>query len=134
MIGDRKWKEVISAFQFPSTITSASFVLRKYYLSLLHSYEQIYFLQTQLTKQPIFSASTGQSHCLLRIFNSHILTKSLSKTLLDLSTDDSSTVRTQSHLRTKKQPEVIKVVPAPAAAADHLANNSSDLPSEHLSG
>lgn len=58
VIGDRKWKEVIAAFQFPSTITSASFVLRKYYLSLLHSYEQIYFLQT---KQPIISASADAS-------------------------------------------------------------------------
>ncbi|XP_039142753.1 LOW QUALITY PROTEIN: high mobility group B protein 9-like [Dioscorea cayenensis subsp. rotundata] len=39
----RKWREVIAVFNFPSTTTSASFVLRKYYLSLLHHFEQVYF-------------------------------------------------------------------------------------------
>ncbi|KAK4794290.1 hypothetical protein SAY86_012284 [Trapa natans] len=40
---DRRWKEVILAFSFPSTITSASFVLRKHYMSLLYHFEQVYF-------------------------------------------------------------------------------------------
>ncbi|XP_059666607.1 high mobility group B protein 10-like [Cornus florida] len=45
VIRDRKWKEVIGVFNFPSTITSASFVLRKYYLSLLYHFEQVYFFR-----------------------------------------------------------------------------------------
>ena len=48
VIRDRKWKEVISAFNFPSTITSASFVIRKYYLSLLYHFEQVYFFQKEI--------------------------------------------------------------------------------------
>ncbi|XP_010534835.1 PREDICTED: high mobility group B protein 10 [Tarenaya hassleriana] len=44
VIKDRKWKEVIGAFNFPTTITSASFVLRKYYLKLLYQLEQMYYL------------------------------------------------------------------------------------------
>ncbi|XP_011629069.1 high mobility group B protein 9 isoform X3 [Amborella trichopoda] len=47
VIGDRKWKDVIAAFNFPPTTTSASFVLRKYYISLLHHYEQVYFFRTK---------------------------------------------------------------------------------------
>lgn len=44
VIRDRKWKEITGVFNFPSTITSASFVLRKYYLSLLYHFEQVYYL------------------------------------------------------------------------------------------
>ncbi|XP_058114540.1 high mobility group B protein 15-like [Magnolia sinica] len=51
VIRDRKWREVISVFSFPSTITNASFVLRKYYISLLQHYEQLYFFRKQ--GQPI---------------------------------------------------------------------------------
>ncbi|XP_057983776.1 high mobility group B protein 10 [Malania oleifera] len=43
VIRDRRWKEVIVVFNFPPTITSASFVLRKYYLSLLYHFEQVYY-------------------------------------------------------------------------------------------
>ncbi|ONK68372.1 uncharacterized protein A4U43_C05F10740 [Asparagus officinalis] len=50
VIGDRKWKEVTSAFSFPSTITNASFLLRKYYLSLLQTYEQVYFFRKRDSK------------------------------------------------------------------------------------
>lgn len=48
VIRDRKWKEVIMTFNFPSTITSASFVLRKYYLSLLYHFEQVYYFRKQV--------------------------------------------------------------------------------------
>lgn len=48
VIRDRKWKEVIVAFNFPTTITSASFVLRKYYLSLLYHFEQVYYFHKQV--------------------------------------------------------------------------------------
>ncbi|KAJ8624832.1 hypothetical protein MRB53_033362 [Persea americana] len=47
VVGEKKWKDVIAAFKFPPTTTSASFVLRKYYISLLHHYEQVYFLRLQ---------------------------------------------------------------------------------------
>ncbi|KAG9441801.1 hypothetical protein H6P81_017655 [Aristolochia fimbriata] len=45
VVGERKWKEVITAFNFPPTTTSASFVLRKYYISLLHHYEKVYYFR-----------------------------------------------------------------------------------------
>ncbi|KAK4484724.1 hypothetical protein RD792_007316 [Penstemon davidsonii] len=45
IIRDRRWKEVTGAFNFPSSITSASFVLRKYYLSLLYHFEQVYYFR-----------------------------------------------------------------------------------------
>ncbi|XP_077228760.1 high mobility group B protein 15-like [Tasmannia lanceolata] len=43
VIRDRRWKDITAVFSFPSTATNASFVLRKYYNSLIHHYEQIYF-------------------------------------------------------------------------------------------
>ncbi|CAN8259505.1 unnamed protein product [Cochlearia groenlandica] len=45
VIRNRKWKEVIGAFDFPTTITNASFVLRKYYLKFLYQLEHVYYLQ-----------------------------------------------------------------------------------------
>ncbi|XP_065864832.1 high mobility group B protein 15 [Euphorbia lathyris] len=47
IIRERRWKEVTSIFNFPSTATNASFVLRKYYCSLLHHYEQLYFFKAR---------------------------------------------------------------------------------------
>ncbi|XP_027127330.1 high mobility group B protein 10 [Coffea eugenioides] len=47
VIRDRRWKEVTGAFRFPSSITSASFVLRKYYLSLLYHFEQVYYFRKE---------------------------------------------------------------------------------------
>lgn len=43
---------MIVVFNFPSTITSASFVLRKYYLSLLYHFEQVYYFHKRV---PSFS-------------------------------------------------------------------------------
>ncbi|KAI4338345.1 hypothetical protein L6164_016684 [Bauhinia variegata] len=45
IIRERRWKEVTAVFNFPSTATNASFVLRKYYFSLLYHYEQIYYFK-----------------------------------------------------------------------------------------
>ncbi|KAI8557385.1 hypothetical protein RHMOL_Rhmol04G0006900 [Rhododendron molle] len=53
VIRDRKWKEVIAALNFPSTITSASFVVRKYYLSLLYHFEQVYFFRKEIPSIPL---------------------------------------------------------------------------------
>ncbi|KAL0306181.1 UNVERIFIED_CONTAM: High mobility group B protein 10 [Sesamum radiatum] len=47
VIRDRRWKEVTAAFKFPTSITSASFVLRKYYLSLLYHFEQVYYFRKE---------------------------------------------------------------------------------------
>ncbi|KAK7271409.1 hypothetical protein RJT34_27276 [Clitoria ternatea] len=47
VILDRKWKEVILAFKFRDTITSASFIVRKSYLSLLYHFEQVYYFRKQ---------------------------------------------------------------------------------------
>ncbi|KAL4387392.1 hypothetical protein GQ457_09G016690 [Hibiscus cannabinus] len=47
IVRERRWKEVTAIFNFPSTATNASFVLRKYYVSLLHHYEQIYFFKAR---------------------------------------------------------------------------------------
>ncbi|XP_014510925.1 high mobility group B protein 15 [Vigna radiata var. radiata] len=47
IIRERKWKDVTSVFNFPSTATNASFVLRKYYASLLYHYEQIYYFKSR---------------------------------------------------------------------------------------
>lgn len=53
VIRDRKWKEVIAALNFPSTITSASFVVRKYYLSLIYHFEQVYFFRKEIPSIPL---------------------------------------------------------------------------------
>ncbi|GMH08033.1 hypothetical protein Nepgr_009873 [Nepenthes gracilis] len=47
VLREKRWKEVTAAFCFPPTATNASFVLRKYYYSLLQHYEQIYFFKTR---------------------------------------------------------------------------------------
>lgn len=47
VIKDRKWKEITCVFNFAPTTTSASFVLRKYYIALLRYYEHVYFFQAQ---------------------------------------------------------------------------------------
>ncbi|KAL8146998.1 high mobility group B protein 10-like [Apium graveolens] len=45
VINDRKWKEVFSVFNCPSTITGASFVLKNHYQSLLYHFEQVYYFR-----------------------------------------------------------------------------------------
>ncbi|XP_011045686.1 PREDICTED: high mobility group B protein 15 [Populus euphratica] len=47
IIRQKRWKEVTSVFNFPSTATNASFVLRKYYGSLLQHYEQLYYFKAR---------------------------------------------------------------------------------------
>ncbi|KAK4482565.1 hypothetical protein RD792_009725 [Penstemon davidsonii] len=44
---ERKWKEITGVFNFPSSATNASFILRKYYVALLYHYEQIYFFKAK---------------------------------------------------------------------------------------
>ncbi|KAL8172255.1 hypothetical protein V2J09_024059 [Rumex salicifolius] len=61
ILREKRWKEVTAAFQFPSTATNASFVLRKYYFSLVHHYEQIYFFRA-LGWTPMPHASLQSGH------------------------------------------------------------------------
>ncbi|CAM6103411.1 unnamed protein product [Calypogeia fissa] len=42
VIRDRKWKEITLVFYLPLTTTSASYVLRKYYITLLFHYKKVY--------------------------------------------------------------------------------------------
>ncbi|CAH9135197.1 unnamed protein product [Cuscuta epithymum] len=47
VIRDRRWEDVIGAFSFPSYVTSSSFLLRKYYLSVLYHFEQVYYFRKE---------------------------------------------------------------------------------------
>ncbi|KAE9603519.1 putative transcription factor & chromatin remodeling ARID family [Lupinus albus] len=47
VVSEKKWREVGSVFNFSSTITSASYVLRKHYFALLYHYEQVHFFKLQ---------------------------------------------------------------------------------------
>ncbi|XP_061992299.1 high mobility group B protein 15 [Rosa rugosa] len=60
IVRDRRWKEVTAIFNFPSTATNASFVLRKYYNSLLLHYEQIYYFKAQAWNP--LSSDISQNH------------------------------------------------------------------------
>jgi hypothetical protein len=68
VIKDRKWKELQVAFNFPHTTTSAAYVLRKYYIGLLHHYEQVYFLGTQgpLVPPPSRLHTLGAPRCMTK--------------------------------------------------------------------
>ncbi|KAF5200655.1 High mobility group b protein, partial [Thalictrum thalictroides] len=61
VIRNRQWKEIIAVFSFPSTITNASFVLRKYYLSLLNQYEQVYYFRKQVPPSVQLEVATTPS-------------------------------------------------------------------------
>ncbi|XP_062098652.1 high mobility group B protein 9 [Humulus lupulus] len=47
VVAEKKWREVGTIFMFSPTTTSASFVLRKHYISLLYHYEQVHFFNMQ---------------------------------------------------------------------------------------
>ncbi|KAF5740909.1 High mobility group family isoform 1 [Tripterygium wilfordii] len=47
VVADKKWREVGAVFRFSPTTTSASFVLKKHYFSLLYFYEQVHFFRMQ---------------------------------------------------------------------------------------
>ncbi|KAB2616756.1 high mobility group B protein 10-like [Pyrus ussuriensis x Pyrus communis] len=52
-----------AAFNFPTTITSASFVLRKYYLSLLYHFEQAYYFHKEVYSIPVLESTEVQLGC-----------------------------------------------------------------------
>ncbi|KAL5778296.1 hypothetical protein ACOSP7_011222 [Xanthoceras sorbifolium] len=47
VVAEKKWREVGGVFRFSSTTTSASYVLKKHYFSLLYHYEQVHFFKMQ---------------------------------------------------------------------------------------
>ncbi|KAH0739104.1 hypothetical protein KY290_037809 [Solanum tuberosum] len=47
VLGEKRWKEVTLVFSFPSSATNASFILRKYYISLLFHYERLYYFKAK---------------------------------------------------------------------------------------
>ncbi|KAK2352087.1 high mobility group B protein [Trifolium repens] len=61
LMKERRWKEVTATFNFPSTATNASFVLRKYYSSLLYHYEQIYYFRANRWTPTPYDALQNQS-------------------------------------------------------------------------
>ncbi|PIA56749.1 hypothetical protein AQUCO_00700836v1 [Aquilegia coerulea] len=56
VVEEKKWREISTVFNFPSTATSASYVLRKHYMSNLHHFEQVYFFKE---KTPFFSQNAA---------------------------------------------------------------------------
>jgi len=44
---ENRWREVTGSFIFHATATNASFMLKKYYMSLLYHFEQLYFFGAQ---------------------------------------------------------------------------------------
>lgn len=47
VINEKKWNEVCSPFNFPTSFTSKSFTIRLMYTKLLHDYEQVYFFRNK---------------------------------------------------------------------------------------
>ncbi|KAL2920775.1 High mobility group B protein 10, partial [Bienertia sinuspersici] len=57
VINDRKWDEVVSVFRSGITSFKRSFLLRKFYLSLLYHFEQAYFLKKKAPAAAITDAA-----------------------------------------------------------------------------
>ncbi|XP_022769284.1 high mobility group B protein 9-like isoform X2 [Durio zibethinus] len=72
VVAEKKWREVGTVFRFSPTTTSASFVLRKHYFSLLYHYEQVHFfkmkghLHTPTVAFPINDPSCGPELALVK--------------------------------------------------------------------
>ncbi|XP_076938915.1 high mobility group B protein 15-like [Bidens hawaiensis] len=47
VLEEKKWKEVTNCFTFPPSATNSSFILRKYYLALVHHFEQVYYFKAK---------------------------------------------------------------------------------------
>ncbi|XP_048432728.1 high mobility group B protein 9 isoform X1 [Pyrus x bretschneideri] len=62
VVAEKKWREVGGVFMFSPTTTSASFVLRKHYSTLLYHYEQVHYFRTQ---GPLSTPTPSGIHLLL---------------------------------------------------------------------
>ncbi|KAI7732040.1 hypothetical protein M8C21_009701 [Ambrosia artemisiifolia] len=50
VLEEKKWRDVTNCFTFPPSATNASFILRKYYMSLVHHFEQVYYFKAKAWK------------------------------------------------------------------------------------
>ncbi|KAI3703756.1 hypothetical protein L1987_73951 [Smallanthus sonchifolius] len=62
IVSDRRWKEVMAVFKFGPTVTNASFVLRKCYLSMLYHFEQVYYFRKETPTIGPHDATNMLSH------------------------------------------------------------------------
>ncbi|KAL6841987.1 hypothetical protein ACP4OV_028187 [Aristida adscensionis] len=58
---ENRWREVTASFVFPATATNASFMLKKYYMSLLYHFEELYFFGVQGWYQQDTDSRTNSS-------------------------------------------------------------------------
>uniref|UniRef100_A0A0D9VFW4 ARID domain-containing protein n=1 Tax=Leersia perrieri TaxID=77586 RepID=A0A0D9VFW4_9ORYZ len=58
---DNRWREIPASFNFPPTATNASFMLKKYYFSLLYHFEQLYLFEAQGSYQEIADSKNNPS-------------------------------------------------------------------------
>ncbi|KAF8765541.1 hypothetical protein HU200_008452 [Digitaria exilis] len=58
---ENRWREVTASFIFPATATNASFMLKKYYMSLLYHFEQLYLFRMQGWYQQDIDSITNSS-------------------------------------------------------------------------
>nr|XP_043634136.1 high mobility group B protein 15-like [Erigeron canadensis] len=47
VLEEKKWRDVTNCFDFPASATNASFILRKYYMSLIHHFEEVYYFKAK---------------------------------------------------------------------------------------
>ncbi|KAF6153624.1 hypothetical protein GIB67_027491 [Kingdonia uniflora] len=59
VVQGKKWKDVSLAFNFVSTATSASYVLRNNYISTLYNFEQVYFFKQGPSSHPVLLPMSG---------------------------------------------------------------------------
>ncbi|XP_057440315.1 high mobility group B protein 9-like [Lotus japonicus] len=61
VVAEKKWREVGSVFNFSTTTTSASYVLKKHYWNLLYDFEQVHFFKVQGPITPPADVLSGSS-------------------------------------------------------------------------
>ncbi|CAM6063231.1 unnamed protein product [Sphagnum tenellum] len=112
VIKDRKWKELTVAFNFPHTTSSAAYVLRKYYIGILHHYEQVYFFRIQGPLVPPPRPSP--------------LSATRAVTVQPLSEVGSDTVKTR-----KRKLLPIQALPDPSVSIGHVVTGAIEGKFEH---
>lgn len=74
VVEEKKWKEVTNCFTFPPSATNASFIIRKYYMTLIHHFEQVYYLKAKtFTPAPTGTCIIYYYMPKLRLFNNLFL-------------------------------------------------------------
>ncbi|KAI3954857.1 hypothetical protein MKW98_019159 [Papaver atlanticum] len=106
---EKKWRDVGIIFNFPQTATSASYVLRKHYASLLYHYEQVYFFKLQCTPSsvamPVIKSLTYRHTAGGVRYDDLVVTSSQSMQIQPYQTPSNKT-KTSSALQTKSPKNV----------------------------